>query len=490
MKEVNLISFIDAYTNLSKELFDKYKEYYSIDIKRTKELECLSGMINEIKTINQNIEIFDKFFIGFKIPQIGKEFDLLRFDNDSIINIELKTENTKEKIKEQLEKNKYYLNFLNKNLLCFTYILSENKFYEIGKNNSLNEVSTREVVSKLIAQKPYIINDIKSFFNPSDYLVSPFNSTDKFIKEYYFLTEHQKNIKTQIIKEIKKTNTSIISIKGKAGTGKTLLIYDIAREIYRTEEVLIIHCGILNEGQKKLIDDYKWSIIAIKKVRQQDFSKYKLVIIDETQRIYPDQFNNIIEEIRQNNSNCIISFDGEQTLSNWEKNNNIPQKIDEVKTHLFKLTDKIRTNKNVADFIEMLFNRNIPYSGQYNQNIEFSYFNDLEKVKEFIEYLKANSWKVINYTPQIYGSRPPHERFYIWGELNSHEVIGQEFDNVVAVIDESFHYNSSGFLETKNNTYYHSVKMLFQIMTRAKLKIHLVIYKNEEILERCLQILK
>ena len=84
---------------------------------------------------------------------------------------------------------------------------------------------------------------------------------------------------------------------------------------------------------------------------------------------------------------------------------------------------------------------------------------------------------------------PPHEIFYILGELNSHKVIGQEFDNVVAVIDESFHYNSSGFLETKN-TYYHSVKMLFQIMTRAKLKIHLVIYKNEEILERCLQILK
>ena len=491
MKEVNLISFIDAYTNLSKELFDKYKEYYSIDIKRTKELECLSGMINEIKTINQNIEIFDRFFIGFKIPQIGKEFDLLRFDDDSIINIELKTENTKEKIKEQLEKNKYYLNFLNKNLLCFTYILSENKFYEIGKNNSLNEVATSEVASKLIAQKPCIINDIKSFFNPSDYLVSPFNSTDKFIKGYYFLTEHQKNIKTQALKEIENPNTSIISIQGKAGTGKTLLIYDIAREIYRTEEVLIIHCGYLNEGQNKLTEDYDWYIVPIKDALQQDFSKYKLVIIDETQRIYPDQFDHIINEVNQNNSNCIISFDGEQTLRDWEKNNNIPDKVDKIKTHSFELTDKIRTNENVTDFIKMLFNRNIPYSaGQYNQNIEFSYFNDLEKVKEFIEYLKTNSWRVINYTPQKYGSHPPHERFYIWGELNSHEVIGQEFDNVVTVIDESFHYNSSGVLETKNNTYYHSVKMLFQIMTRAKLKIHLVIYKNEEILERCLQILK
>ena len=137
----------------------------------------------------------------------------------------------------------------------------------------------------------------------------------------------------------------------------------------------------------------------------------------------------------------------------------------------------------------MLFNRNIPYSGQYNQNIEFSYFNDLEKVKEFIEYLKANSWKVINYTPQEYGPSP-HKIFYIWKELNSHKVIGQEFDNVVAVIDENFYYNNSGVLDIKCNVYYDSAKMLFQIMTRAKLKIHLVIYKNEEILERCLQILK
>ena len=158
--------------------------------------------------------------------------------------------------------------------------MSENKFYEIGQNNDLNEVSTREVVSKLIAQNSYIVNDINSLFNPSDYLVSPFNSTDKFIKGYYFLTEHQKNIKSQALKEIEKPDTAIISIKGKAGTGKTLLIYDIAKEIYKKEEVLIIHCGYLNEGQSKLTEDYDWYIVPIKDALQQDFSKYKLVIID------------------------------------------------------------------------------------------------------------------------------------------------------------------------------------------------------------------
>lgn len=445
-------------------------------------------MIDTIKKINQKVEIFDRFFIGFKIPQIGKEFDLLRFDSNSIVSIELKKESTEEKIKEQLEKNKYYLSFLDKKLFCFTYVSSENKFYELGQNNDLNEVATREVVSKLIAQNSYIVNDIKSFFNPSDYLVSPFNSTDKFIKGYYFLTEHQKNIKSQVLKEIERPDTAIISIKGKAGTGKTLLIYDIAKELYKTEEVLIIHCGYLNDGHHKLINEYNWQIPFIGKVKEQDFSKYKLVIIDEAQRIFPPQFNYIIEKIKENNSNCIISFDGKQTLRNWEKENNIPKKVDEIKTHSFELTDKIRTNKDVADFIRMLFNRNIPCSGQYNQNVEITYFEDLKKVKEFMVYLRTNNWQIINYTPER--NIPPHWKFYIREEeLNSHKAIGQEFDNVVAVIDEHFYYDN-GSLETRYSSYYHSTKMLFQIMTRARLKIHLVIYKNKEILERCLQILK
>ena len=288
MKTINLKNLVDSYKSLKTETLPSYLGFYGIELAEkgknlglsTTELDCMTSFIDFFKTIQDSISLLDNFFVGYRIPQIGKEFDLLRFDNDSIINIELKTESTEENIKEQLEKNKYYLSFLSKKLLCFTYVLSENKFYEIGQNNDLNEVSTREVVSKLIAQNSYIVNDINSLFNPSDYLVSPFNSTDKFIKGYYFLTEHQKNIKSQALKEIEKPDTAIISIKGKAGTGKTLLIYDIAKEIYKKEEVLIIHCGYLNEGQSKLTEDYDWYIVPIKDALQQDFSKYKLVIID------------------------------------------------------------------------------------------------------------------------------------------------------------------------------------------------------------------
>lgn len=36
---------------------------------------------------------FDGYYVGYAIKQIGKEFDLLRFGDDKILNIELKIDN-------------------------------------------------------------------------------------------------------------------------------------------------------------------------------------------------------------------------------------------------------------------------------------------------------------------------------------------------------------------------------------------------------------
>jgi hypothetical protein len=74
---------------------------------------------------------------------------------------------------------------------------------------------------------------------------------------------------------------------------------------------------------------------------------------------------------------------------------------------------------------------------------------------------------------------------------NAHTVIGQEFNNVVAVIDEHFYYDETQELSTKNyQHYYHPTKMLFQIVSRTRIKLCIVIINNKEILARCLEILK
>ncbi|MEI4802944.1 hypothetical protein WAZ07_16825 [Bacillus sp. FJAT-51639] len=72
----------------------------------------------------------------------------------------------------------------------------------------------------------------------------------------------------------------------------------------------------------------------------------------------------------------------------------------------------------------------------------------------------------------------------------AHEVVGQEFDNVVAVLDQYFFYNQNGQLTTRGIAYYYDVtKMLFQMVTRARKKLHIIIINNEDVLNKCLGIL-
>lgn len=382
---------------------------------------------------------------------------------------------------------------MNREIHCFTYISSENKLYTIDGNNQITESNIRQLLTIIASQNPEKISNIDFLFNPSNYLVSPFNSTNQFIKGKYFLTTHQDNIKKEILQEINTQNMSILSIKGKAGTGKTLLVYDIAKEFFANNEVLLIHCGQLNEGHLQLIEEYNWEIVSAKYVFAQDYSKYKLIIVDEAQRIYPNFFDKVINEVKHNNSNCILSHDEEQTLSKNEINNKIIDKIENVITSCtFELTNKIRTNKEVSNFTDCLFNKDKKFTKQENTSVEITYLQNLEETMDFINYLQNSSWKIINYTPDGYKT-PPYERFKIIGEMtNSHRVIGQEFDKVVAVIDEHFYYKNNK-LSTRGYSkkpYYHPTKMLYQIISRTRLKLHLIIFRNEEILARCLELIK
>ena len=85
---------------------------------------------------------------------------------------------------------------------------------------------------------------INELFNPSDYLVSPFNSTEKFINGNYFLTVQQENIFHDIQKKLQDSTTNFIALTGSAGTGKTLLTYHIAKHYMHMGKrvlVFIVH---------------------------------------------------------------------------------------------------------------------------------------------------------------------------------------------------------------------------------------------------------
>lgn len=127
------------------------------------------------------------------------------------------------------------------------------------------------------------------------------------------------------------------------------------------ERVLILHCGPLNHGHNILKEQYGWEIHIPKYAP--DLEDYNIIIIDEAQRIYPKQFNEYVKKVRNKKLKCIFSFDANQYLRDSERSYAINQRIEEeLQCKPYRLTDKIRTNKEVAFFIKQLFNlnKNIP----------------------------------------------------------------------------------------------------------------------------------
>lgn len=479
MKNINILSLIQARETLEPDDFMSFVKFYGIDIKPA-ELQDLNNFIELLSDEVDFLTKFSGFYVGYKIPQIGKEFDLLRFGQNSILNIELKSTSDEDRIKKQLIRNKYYLSFLNRSVYAFTYESASDKLYFLNNNEMLVEVNAEFLAKKLNNQKLECRDDVDSFFNPSDYLVSPFNSTDKFLSNQYFLTQQQENVKNTILNSLGFTNSAkFISIIGGAGTGKTLLTYDIAKQLMVTgKNILIIHCGQLNDGQNKL-NTMKWNIIPIKKFSKKNLESYDVIMIDEVQRIYPQQLDKIIEIVNENNKACIFSYDKSQTLSKKEANDDIDSKINLINSiDIYKLSEKIRTNKEIANFIKMLFDEKRNLEKSKNNNIEINYYSDNESAKSYLESLDENEWTVLRFTPSLHNNEF-HEKYSDVNAEVSHAVIGQEFDNVAIAIDRYFSYDEDGKLDYTGRAYYYPLKMLFQNITRARKKINLVIIKNE-----------
>ena len=494
MKEVNLASIISAYDTFGKEeLFNNYLSFFGVSLKEG-EKEDLKSFVDKIRANIASFKELEGYYLGFKIPQISKEFDILRIGKKSVINVELKNEfTTEERIKKQLKQNKYYLSILERTSFHFTYVTKEDKLYKL-ENDNLVDANFKELADLLIKQEIEEIENIEKLFEPSNYLVSPFNSTDKFVKKEYFLTEQQEDIKNKIIDSVvKKDEQLFFTIKGGAGTGKTLLVYDIARELTeKGEKVLVIHCGNLNKGQQELNEKKILNIIPIKNIdlsKGVNFDKYSIVILDETQRVNLSQLQYIIKSIFNVKSKCIFSLDPKQCLKKNEINNSIESYLDEkTKTLKFKLTNNIRTNEELLVFIKSISHNRPDFEKIRYKNIKINFFKDYSLVKNYLSNL--NGWEIINFTPSA-KEKYEYDNYNIIGKVNSHNVLGQEFDNVVVVIDDTFFYNSTKKLSVRNENkyFYDKFGMLYQNITRARKKLNVVIVNNQEVLSRCLEVL-
>jgi len=488
-KPINLLSLSQAKINLSSSVFEKFKQHNCIKF-RSDEMDDLVSLVNRLTSGGCSISEFENFVVGYQIPQIGKEFDLLRFGGSSVINIELKKTSSKEKVKKQLTQNSYYLSFAKLKTYHYTYISDSKILFKLSSSGEIERVEITELVTLLKKQASSQKYDIDELFHPANYLVSPFNSTERFLAGEYFLTQQQEVIFDIMIKHLfVSTISGFISLTGGAGTGKTLLAYHVAKKALEGgKKVLIIHCGILNLGHLQLISK-GWKIQSIREYKSCVVSDYDLVIIDEAQRLLKYQFEYLSQKIKSCKALCIFSFDQQQTLADFKNLLDTESQIsslDPISSH--SLTDKIRSNKEIADFITMLFNKNRNFESKLSENIILKYFSTNENACDYLDSLDKKEWQFLNFTPSQYDTE--HHKAYFKKDIpTSHRVIGQEFNNVTIVIDELFSYHVSGQLIYQGTSYYNPRKMLFQNITRARRKILIVIINNEEILERCMSIL-
>ena len=493
MKTVNILSLSEISDRICR---DNYKKYLGINIK-DEEFSCLQQFCSLLQAKHASIKIYNNFYVGYSIPQISKEFDLLRIDEKLVIDIELKKISSLEKIHRQLIQNQHYLSYLKRHTLLVTFEKDSNSIYTLDTNNQLITISPNEIISALESQNDLYTDDLNKLFNPSNYLVSPFNSTSAFLNGQYFLTSQQEEFKRVVTASFNSFSPNIIGITGKAGTGKNLLLYDLANHFMKDgKRVKIFHVGNLNKGHYTLISR-GWDISPIKDVYNvimnaidaQRKSKFDIIILDETQRINTNQLDLILNFVRDNQLKCIISYDPIQTLSYMEKNSKAIPTIEASCTNKLELSEKIRTNKNLAQFIRSVFDLN-KKSQIIPEDVSIIHFQNESTAKAYIS--TKNDFRLINYTPSRYYQDHLDDfqllRVY---EGTSHSVIGQEFDNVIVIIDNFFCYDGAKQLKSigRPGNPYDQVKMLFQAMTRVKRKLEIVIINNQPVFGEILKLL-
>lgn len=363
MRSINIfslsrITYPPIFSSYEKQLSQREEPLKNV---KANELESLRILVYQLSYIlsgggnENNIDLFEHFYYSFSIEKISKEFDLLRLAKNYIINIELKSQMiAEEKIKKQLDQNCYYLQAVNRSVHAYTYVSNENLLFYRQDDGELVQTSLESLVADLRGQCDFYDGKIDDLFCASQYLISPMNTPQKFLDEEYFLTGQQEEIKSKIIGMALKGEPLTIGITGNPGTGKTLLIYDLAKSVSLVfGKVCVIHCGTMPPGLHYLNSQLlNIDIIPAKQTTSYlTTSKYSFVFIDESQRIWMNQFNYILTQAKLNGISVVFSYDPNQILSTREVNREIGERISQIKdVQIFKLK-KQNKNKSSACFL-------------------------------------------------------------------------------------------------------------------------------------------
>ena len=473
---INIDSFLAAYK--SGELLVNYLKVNKISTIEEHEIDCFYAFSKHLSPLLNNKQKFGYLLDQESGDNFKEQFDVLRFANGSVLNIELKSsmpDGGRDEIFDQLDRHTYLLGTLGKIVYAFTFVLDSKQIFRIAEGELV--VSSFDDIAKCI-ENDYIEENALESMDSTSILISPYSEPNKFVESRYFLNQQQKPIRDEILK----CQSGKFCISGGAGTGKSLVLFDLAKKFKKSKSVLFIFVASISDT-KKLSNLYGFVFKSISEIEITDvnyLNKFDVILIDEAQRLTKKQYDGLIQSM----ATIIFSVDRAQTLKPAEKNTDIEALLKEnpsVKT--FNLKTRVRTDEALSTFIKKLFN----LKERKIQPMEFPkvnvvYYDDYAMAKDFIIDCKDvedyHCIEIADYTTVSSGKKKREQIFP--NSKNGFSVIGREYNNVLIPIDDRIGYNEDARLiaTTKEFYPYLATNNLFEGITRVKQNLLFVVINN------------
>ena len=422
-----------------------------------------------------------RFFYSYQIPRLGKEFDLLQIKEDQIINIELKSGVVSdEAIRKQLMQNRYYLSVLGCTIQSYTYISSHDRLVRLTNHDHIVDADWKDLCRALQKEGDDYRGDIDDLFQAELYLISPVSEPARFLKKEYFLTSQQRDIQRQILKKLRIGRYGYFCFTGLPGTGKTLLLYDIAMKLSRRQQVLIIHCG--NAGSE-------WKILH-ERLRRIDFladdqlteevslEAYSAVLVDETHLLSAEKLQILLKQYN-GHFPLIFSSDSEDAICPDELGTDTIKLIENLpEIQMFHLTNRIRTNAELSSFIQNMMHYTGRKTANFYPHVSVVYANDEGEAEMLLK----------DYISQGYQYRPP-----VCTRNHEMEITAvRDTKCLVTVLDDRYYYDKNGYLRSGYSCEGNGseVRSLFHQLNQAKEELSIIVKQNEDVYETLLTLLQ
>ena len=418
------------------------------------ELDSMKALVRQLEMRLPDVYAL-RFFYSFQIPRLGKEFDLLQIKDDQIVNVELKSGIVSdEAVRKQLLQNRYYLSVQGKTIQSYTYISSQNRLVRLSNHDHIVEADWEQLCTVLQRQSKDYEGDIEDLFQAEMYLFSPLTEPERFLNKEYFLTSQQQDIERRILDQIRKVKYGYFWFSGLPGTGKTLLLYDIAMRLSAHQKVCIIHCGEAGKEWKVLHDRLlRIAFFTDSQLEEQsDLNEYSAILVDEAHLLTEEKLHVILELSEKHP--VIFSSDDEDMISDEEMDRTMIHEIEHLPDiQSFHLTNRIRTNAELSSFIQNMMHLPEKRAVRYYPHIQVVYANDDEEAGILLK----------GYQNQL-----------------------------VFIIDERYYYDEKGYLREQRQKQQKptAVRMLFHRLNEAREEFAIIVKGNEAVYEVLLDLLQ